>query len=334
MARSPKSPGIAVLLEFLFAGTGAMYAEQVGTGVAWLVGTIIANVIASIVMVATLQHASQINYDPNYGYYYTHDYSAFYAVLVVVSLLSITWLIVRCVLASGYVRRYNAQLAGVFPSATTGYGAIRAFPQGPAVTTSRAVWTTVGLAAVSILVSFISFRPYLFLGLDWVLGFIYPGVMLAAAYWVTLILLHRVSWLPAAGAGILATIASGVIAIFVLSLSFDSRVGSLLYESSLSTMIYGVIIGLIGAGFAAMFARWHDVRTWRLPNTLQRDIGVIVGAILASLLIVTFLFDHIRFGYVLGLVFYSLVPILILSAASLLTFRALRRAQPTGSLPQ
>jgi hypothetical protein len=106
-----KSPGIAVLLELLLPGCGAMYADQVGTGVAWLLASVAASGLSWFLLAAMARDAVanptivtlDLGSEPNS--------TPLYIAFVIDGVAGIYWLLWCTLRVAGYARAYNKRLA-------------------------------------------------------------------------------------------------------------------------------------------------------------------------------------------------------------------------------
>jgi hypothetical protein len=102
-AHNRKAPGISLVLELLVPGAGSIYAKRAVTGVVWLLGTVVAAAIALFALNPVIPSLAQITANP-LG-------SLTGQPLLLAALgVALMWLLLRCVLATAYVRAYNAKL--------------------------------------------------------------------------------------------------------------------------------------------------------------------------------------------------------------------------------
>jgi hypothetical protein len=102
-----KSGALALLLELLIPGTGAMYAGHVVAGILWLLLTIGA---AAGAIVALAHSASAPLLTTREPYLQLPTDAAAIAYYVSVGIVALVWFAARALLATGFVARYNYRL--------------------------------------------------------------------------------------------------------------------------------------------------------------------------------------------------------------------------------
>jgi hypothetical protein len=108
-----KSAGLALVLEWLVPGVGAMYAGDVGIGVSWLFGTYAWGVISALLLLGAIQGANQPEFFQASGV-------AFLPVVVVslvIAALGIGWFVTRLLVVNGKIQAFNQRLSAGIASA-------------------------------------------------------------------------------------------------------------------------------------------------------------------------------------------------------------------------
>ncbi len=304
-----------------------MYADQIGVGIAWLIGSIVAGIIATVVLSLLAQQAvQQRSYYNGYYYYSSPNYSSVYIGVAVVGILSIGWFILRAVLVSRYAAQANARITGIGAS-----GAL----MGTGASISR-LYSRGGLIGVTIVFIFLEVASillgYIFLGrnIGWSVG-----LSLGLGYWLAMRRLQIIQpWRMFAEAVVIISIP---IFLFNIAGAHFSDISYLL-ENDLSYLIVNLIgfplaATLLGTSLALSIADWRRTRELlQSKHSYQETLatyGIVIGVYVLS--IVSFAaFPFFSFSRVLAFALYSII---ITVLASILTARRLNTLE-AGMTPQ
>lgn len=234
-ASGTKAAWLALLLELLVPGAGAVYAGQAVRGIVWLLAT-----VAGVLVEAGLLNTAH----------------PLRSSVILVSLL--TWLVVRCVLVSDQVDVRNARVRGA--------------PMPPLYSAGGAIGATVGVIVIALLLGglffltphsaaiTITYWGWASVAAYWVALCRLPR---AGAAWVCA---EVIAWnllvFLVVDLALVGVVRSAAVArAFPLG---RGQAAALLVDLELARMVIEVVIAsLLGSGFALVFARWSGVRTMR-----------------------------------------------------------------------
>lgn len=124
-APKQKSSGLALLLELLIPGSGAVYAGRVGVGVVWLLVSLIAVAIAVVIFTNTGLAGAHSNVLPSvtssdtFPFFVLSDTSSLMPYGAIALAVALVWFAVRGMLATTYVRHFNTRQAHPATAAAT-----------------------------------------------------------------------------------------------------------------------------------------------------------------------------------------------------------------------
>jgi zinc-ribbon domain len=301
-----KSAGLALVLEWLVPGVGAMYAGDVGTGISWLFGTYAWGVISTLLLLGALQGANQPEFIQASGV----AFLPVVLVSLVIAALGIGWFVTRLLVVNGKIQAFNQRLAAGIASAP---GSAATFDGGRAA-------SSVALAlAVSIVVPlllqggrldlfFDSLAPLIFF--EFLVG---VASLVPFAFAIAIFRLPQVPWWRAllevmAGLAIMQfALLLGSVVLRILRSPDFSVSTILLSRFPIQYIVFEILLPVLlaaglGLPIGLLFARWQNVRVRGSGNSF-----LLAGAAVVTGIVVYLALDAGALNALLGL-FSNLFP--------------------------
>jgi hypothetical protein len=282
-----KSAGLALVLEWLVPGVGAMYAGDVGLGVGWLLGTYAWGVVSVLLLLGTIQGANQSVFFQSSGV-------AFLPLVLtglVIAALGIGWFVTRLLVVNGKIQAFNQRLAAGIASAP---GSAATFDGGRAASSvalalAVSIVVPLFLQGESLTLSFDSLAPLFFFELVAAVTSLVPF-----AFAIAIFRLPQVPWWRAllevmAGLAIIQfALLLGSVVLRILRSADFSVSTILLSRFPIQYIVFEILLPVllaagVGLPIGLLFARWQNVRVRGTGNSLLLAGAAVATGIVAYL---------------------------------------------------
>jgi hypothetical protein len=298
-----KSPGVAVLLEFVLAGAGSFYLNRIAQGLWWLLGTLGAAIVEIVIATVVANNAAQSAAlcELNGGTNCTDD-SALVFLWIFFALINVAWAIARMIIIYNQARANTVQPIMAAPGYAVGAG-ITVAPagslpgsaaSGPPVSATSIIWLGVGLLGIPLLTEALGYV------IHWPSGI--SPILLIPAYLWGVMRLRNVSF----GRGLAEIFGLNALLValsFVIIALTDLQYIHFIVEFVLiNALIECLVPPPIAAAFAWWAAPWPAVRA-RLgaaKNSQASGFGGIVYGVAAALLVALMFLSPLLYQLLFG----------------------------------